>query len=72
MEKKLEKPYCVWDAIYGDFLENFKTLKGAKEYCHKQIEKGIQGIYIVGKWLCNDRNSSEYDSSYKEICRIFK
>ena len=68
MEKKLEKQYCVWDAIYGDFLENFTTLKEAKEYCHKQIK----GIYIVGKWLCNDRNSSEYDSSYKELCRIFK
>ena len=60
------KRYCVWDAIYGDFLENFETSEAAKEYCRNQIKKGVKGIYIVGRWTSNNLESTEY----KELCRI--
>ena len=64
---KLEKPYCVWDAVNNDFLENFETLKKAKEYCEQQRKNGVFGIYKIGKWISNDSESTEY----KEICRIY-
>ena len=60
------KRYCVWCAIYHEFIENFETIEEAKEYCCNMIKKGAKGGFIIGRWTSEDLSSTEYE----EICRI--
>lgn len=54
--------YCVFDSHYGDFIENFKTIKEAKNYCFNLIEcnKNYFHSYVIGKWESNDINNEAY------------
>lgn len=57
----IEKWYCVWDAIYGDFIESFDTLEDAREYCRKSINGNpkVSHHYRIGKWISVDTDDYE-------------
>lgn len=57
---KIDKWFCVWDGIYGDFIESFDTLEDAREYCRKAIKGNSKyyHYYKIGKWI--SPNTDDY------------
>ena len=61
--------FGVYDTIYGDFIESFKTRKDAEKYIENQrviYADGTKGLKLV-KFL---DNKDSMNTEYKELKRF--